>query len=170
MPGLLNDAEPVSRCPPCCAQQLSIANKGALTLHAASRSHTMRKDKAINTALYGGIHCSASLTAAPLLQEANGNKLSYVVLPGNESILMSDAMSKRSWWKAVEKGTPNNFWWGGNGQRFGWQDFQQGRRTAPIRCILAVPELQGVLMCRCQEANSQSSGRSFRNLHKNQAG
>ncbi|KAL3133737.1 hypothetical protein ABBQ32_008226 [Trebouxia sp. C0010 RCD-2024] len=66
------------------------------------------------------------MPAAPLLQEADGNKLSYVVLPGNESILMSDAMAKRSWWKAVEKGTPNSFWWGGNGQRFGWQDFQQG--------------------------------------------
>lgn len=75
------------------------------------------------------------MPAAPLLQEADGNKLSYVVLPGNESILMSDAMAKRSWWKAVEKGTPNSFWWGGNGQRFGWQDFQQGRHTAPMQCV-----------------------------------
>ena len=66
-------------------------------------------------------------------QEASSSKLSYIVLPGNESILMADAMAKRSWWKAVEKGSPNNFWWGGNGQRFGWQDFQSGEQTTSMQ-------------------------------------
>ena len=73
-------------------------------------------------------------------QEASafGNKLSYVVLPGNESILMSNAMQKRSWWKAVEKGSPNNYWWGGNGQRFGWQNFQQGGQTRAMAYVLGI--------------------------------
>lgn len=65
-----------------------------------------------------------------MAEEVSSNKLSYVVLRGNESILMSDAMERRSWWKAVEKGSPNNFWWGGNGQRFGWPDFQKGKSIA----------------------------------------
>lgn len=69
---------------------------------------------------------------------APGNKLMYVVLPGNESILMSDAMQKRTWWKAVEKGSPNNFWWGGNGQRFGWQNFQQGGQTVANARIFGI--------------------------------
>ena len=73
-------------------------------------------------------------------QDSNGNKLSYIVLPGNESVLMADAMAKRSWWKAVEKGSPNNYWWGGNGQRFGWQDFQRGRHLRPVTCASAEPE------------------------------
>ena len=74
------------------------------------------------------------LTSSSVHQEASavGNKLGYVVLPGNESILMSNAMQKRSWWKAVDKGSPNSFWWGGNGQRFGWQNFQQGGQTGAM--------------------------------------
>ena len=77
------------------------------------------------------------LTSSHMPQEASalGNKLSYMVLPGNESILMSDAMAKRSWWKAVEKGSPNSFWWGGNGQKFAWQNFQQGRQTGAMAYI-----------------------------------
>lgn len=69
---------------------------------------------------------------------ALGNKLIYVVLLGNESILMSDAMQKRSWWKAGEKGSPNNYWWGGNGQRFGWQNFQQGGQTVAIARVFGI--------------------------------
>ena len=64
-----------------------------------------------------------------VVTETTGTKFSYVILPGNESILMADAMATRSWWKAVEKGSPNNFWWGGNGQRFGWPDFQKGTQA-----------------------------------------
>ncbi|DBB17391.1 TPA: hypothetical protein ACH3X3_014425 [Trebouxia sp. C0006] len=63
--------------------------------------------------------------AEPVVSDSTSNKLGYVVLPGNESILMAEAMARRSWWRTVEKGSPNNFWWGGNGQRFGWPDFQK---------------------------------------------
>lgn len=72
----------------------------------------------------------AYLSLLQVAEEVSNNKLSYVVLRGNESVLMSDAMERRSWWKAVEKGSPNNFWWGGNGQRFGWPDFQKGKSVA----------------------------------------
>jgi len=63
-----------------------------------------------------------------VVSDSTSNKLGYVVLPGNE-ILMADSMARRSWWRTVEKGSPNNFWWGGNGQRFSWPDFQKGKSS-----------------------------------------
>ena len=88
---------------------------------------------------------SLVLTPVQVGLDPSGNKLNYVVLPGNESVLMADAMSKRSWWKAVDKGSPNNFWWGGNGQRFGWQEFQRGRYQ--------IDEARQVVGCMCALSN-----------------
>lgn len=69
------------------------------------------------------------LTTRSLAQASAGGdtgKFTYVILPGNESVLMAEAMQRRDWWRVVEKGSPNNFWWGGNGQRVQWQDYQRG--------------------------------------------
>ena len=66
-------------------------------------------------------------------------KFTYVVLPGNESVLMAEAMQRRSWWRPVEKGSPNNFWWGGNGQRVGWQDYQRGTQLHGLLLLLLLP-------------------------------
>ena len=66
--------------------------------------------------------------------EGTSGKFTYVILPGNESVLMAEAMQRRDWWRPVEKGAPNNFWWGGNGQRVGWQDYQRGMQSSQCRC------------------------------------
>uniref|UniRef100_A0A7R9W2A9 Tubulin--tyrosine ligase-like protein 9 n=1 Tax=Chlamydomonas euryale TaxID=1486919 RepID=A0A7R9W2A9_9CHLO len=50
----------------------------------------------------------------------------YLVLPGNESALMREAMERRPWWRPAEEGGAWNFWWGGNGQKFEWASFGSG--------------------------------------------
>ena len=90
--------------------------------------------------------------------EGSSGKFTYVILPGNESVLMAEAMQRREWWRPVEKGSPNHFWWGGNGQRVGWQDYQRGMQSltyvaagfklhcsADTKCALSLKVSQGKL-------------------------
>jgi hypothetical protein len=51
----------------------------------------------------------------------------HLILKGNESVLMREALDRRSWWApAALEGSSWNLWWGGNGQRFPWADFPGG--------------------------------------------
>ncbi|KAK9814231.1 hypothetical protein WJX72_002606 [[Myrmecia] bisecta] len=59
-------------------------------------------------------------------KEETGTPYKYVVLPGNESSLMQEAIGARSWWQATKKEGPCNFWWGGNAQKYPWSSFGQG--------------------------------------------
>lgn len=57
----------------------------------------------------------------------------YVVLTGNESVLMREALERRSWWAPAAAADVTaasttgrgawNLWWGGNGQKFDFSVF-----------------------------------------------
>ncbi|KAG1663399.1 hypothetical protein FOA52_011677 [Chlamydomonas sp. UWO 241] len=47
----------------------------------------------------------------------------YLVLEGNESKLMREAMERRAWWMPAEEGGNWNLWFGGNGQKMEWAKF-----------------------------------------------
>lgn len=57
----------------------------------------------------------------------------YLVLPGNESSIVVEALSRRPWWKAVREDEVGvwSFWWGGNGQRCPWAQWRKGA-TLPL--------------------------------------
>lgn len=60
------------------------------------------------------------------LQGQASSTYTYIVLPGNESKLMQEAMDRRPWFQAAT-GDSCNFWWGGNGQKFDWPKLMNGR-------------------------------------------
>jgi len=63
-----------------------------------------------------------------------GEKLRYIVLTGNESILMREALERRSWWAPAKEGAASwNLWFGGNGQKF---DFSKFPGTARARQVV----------------------------------
>eukprot|EP00798_Chlamydomonas_sp_ICE-L_P002383 gene2383-8691_t len=47
----------------------------------------------------------------------------YLVLKGNESMLMTETLSRRGWWEAAKEGERWNLWWGANGQPFNFKTF-----------------------------------------------
>ncbi len=64
-------------------------------------------------------------------KQQRGGPYKYLVLPGNESVLMREAMERRAWWQPAKEGETRdwNFWWGGNGQKFDqFSTFAGGRR------------------------------------------
>ena len=51
----------------------------------------------------------------------------YLVLPGNEPSLVTEALSRRCWWEPTDDAT-YDFWWGGNGQRFPFEVLKRRRK------------------------------------------
>jgi tubulin--tyrosine ligase len=77
----------------------------------------------------------------------------YLVLPGNESCLMREALQRRPHWQPAADAEPDtdsntacsssrscdyNLWYGGNGQRFNWEQhkpfMQPGGWQGARRC------------------------------------
>lgn len=60
-----------------------------------------------------------------------------LVLPGNESSLISECLKRRSWWRSIKSAdgddiTQWNLWWGGNGQLCPFKRFNTG--APPCTC------------------------------------
>lgn len=98
-----------------------------MSIHQHARMHTLLEAPLSNLR-----HLTMTCTCLAMIQDAapagdaaskKSEQLRYLVLPGNESVLMREAMERRSWWKPAKEAGPWNMWFGGNGQKFDFSKF-----------------------------------------------
>ena len=77
------------------------------------------------------------------MKEQKPDTYRYCILPGNESVLMKEAMERRPWWAPAgdSNGSRWNFWWGGNGQPFDFKTFSGGEAGLCLKTYIFVCDI-----------------------------
>ena len=68
-----------------------------------------------------------TLDMDPKIDQPKARACRHLVLPGNESSLVLEALARRTWWEPTKGGDLDwDFWWGGNGQKFPFDLMRRG--------------------------------------------